>query len=121
MSFFSLLLFIYQEVGIDKQDIQILLAVDISNDEKTYSDLVVDSNSSTVDDPPSLKPFEISKQVGSLQLDENEIGLSSSSVSVAEEQEEHDGGYGWFVVVGGFLVQVTTFGTNTSWGNTLAT
>lgn len=57
----------------------------------------------------------VSKQVGSLQLDENEIGLSSSSVSVAEEQEEHDGGYGWFVVVGGFLVQVTTFGTNTSW------
>lgn len=82
MCFFSLL-FIYQEVGIDKQDIQTLLAVgycfdythiinllhfgtmthepfnlDISNDEKTYSDLVVDSKSSTVDDPSSLKPFE---------------------------------------------------------------
>lgn len=56
----------------------------------------------------------VSKQVGSLQLDENEIELSSSA-SVVEEQEEHDGGYGWFVVVGAFLVQVTTFGTNTSW------
>lgn len=57
----------------------------------------------------------VSKQVGSLQLDENEVVLSSSSVSTVEEQEEHDGGYGWFVVVGAFLVQVTTFGTNTSW------
>jgi len=82
MCFFSLL-FIYQEVGINKQDIQILLAVgycfdythimnllhfgtmthepfnlDILNDEKTYSDLVVDSNASTVVDPSSLKPFE---------------------------------------------------------------
>ncbi|KAG1121792.1 hypothetical protein G6F42_012086 [Rhizopus arrhizus] len=83
--------------------------LDILNDEKTYSDLVVDSNASTVVDPSSLKPFEVSKQVGSLQLDENEIELSSSA-SVVEEQEEHDGGYGWFVVVGAFLVQVTTFG-----------
>jgi hypothetical protein len=48
-------------------------------------------------------------------LSENEIGLSSSSILEQQDEEEHDGGYGWFVVLGAFFVQVTTFGTNTSW------
>ncbi|GAN09958.1 conserved hypothetical protein [Mucor ambiguus] len=86
--------------------------LDISNDEQTHSDLVAaGSSSSTCSNPTSLKSFEVSKQIGSLKLDDNEAGLSSScSPSSAIDHEEHDGGYGWFVVVGAFLVQVTTFG-----------
>lgn len=40
---------------------------------------------------------------------------SNSSPSIIDEEDHQDGGYGWFVVLGAFLVQVTTFGTCTSW------
>lgn len=29
--------------------------------------------------------------------------------------DEHDGGYGWVVVFGAFMVQITTFGVISSW------
>ena len=43
--------------------------------------------------------------------DQNEGSLPS----IIDEDDQTDGGYGWFVVLGAFLVQVTTFGTCTSW------
>jgi hypothetical protein len=43
--------------------------------------------------------------------DQNEDPLPS----IIDEDDPTDGGYGWFVVLGAFLVQVTTFGTCTSW------
>ncbi|KAF7727412.1 hypothetical protein EC973_007576 [Apophysomyces ossiformis] len=36
-----------------------------------------------------------------------------------EEEEGPDGGYGWFVVLGAFLIQSTSFGVATCWGKVL--
>ncbi|KAI8885298.1 MFS general substrate transporter [Backusella circina FSU 941] len=35
---------------------------------------------------------------------------------IEEDKNQHDGGYGWFVVLGAFFVQMTCFGIATSWG-----
>ncbi|KAL1931421.1 hypothetical protein VTP01DRAFT_9563 [Rhizomucor pusillus] len=40
----------------------------------------------------------------------------SNGVQQDESPPPPDGGYGWFIVVGAFLVQVTSYGTTTSWG-----
>lgn len=43
---------------------------------------------------------------------------AEKDVEVAQDEKPNagpDGGYGWLVVVGGFLVQVTTFGVISSW------
>ncbi|KAI8890521.1 MFS general substrate transporter [Backusella circina FSU 941] len=40
----------------------------------------------------------------------------SNQESLVPPTEEHDGGYGWLVVFGAFFVQITGFGTITSWG-----
>ncbi|KAI9244175.1 major facilitator superfamily domain-containing protein [Sporodiniella umbellata] len=45
--------------------------------------------------------------------------VNNEPPTVTDEEDHQDGGYGWFVVLGAFLVQVTTFGTITSWGNFL--
>lgn len=33
-----------------------------------------------------------------------------------EEDDQQEGGYGWFVVIGAFLAQITGFGITSSWG-----
>ncbi|KAI8394331.1 uncharacterized protein BYT42DRAFT_40938 [Radiomyces spectabilis] len=35
------------------------------------------------------------------------------------EEDLPDGGYGWFIILGAFMVQVTSFGTATSWGKSI--
>jgi hypothetical protein len=43
------------------------------------------------------------------------ISEIESDPQLPKVDEEYDGGYGWFVVLGAFCVQVTTFGMITSW------
>jgi hypothetical protein len=35
--------------------------------------------------------------------------------SISVQKEDYDGGYGWLVVLGGFLFQITSFGEAASW------
>jgi hypothetical protein len=35
--------------------------------------------------------------------------------SISVQKEDFDGGYGWLVVLGGFLFQITSFGEAASW------
>ncbi|KAL7311452.1 hypothetical protein PS15m_009214 [Mucor circinelloides] len=89
------------------------ITIDHSN-EKTFSDLDVVSKSSSKGHSSAsdtAEVYEDSKAI-SLSETEGEKGLPS----VHHEEEQHDGGYGWLVVLGAFLVQVTSFGTCTSWG-----
>ncbi|KAK4516366.1 uncharacterized protein ATC70_011337 [Mucor velutinosus] len=52
----------------------------------------------------ALAPFEKDAEKASVQLP-----------SATEEEEGPDGGYGWFVVLGAFAVQITSFGVVSSW------
>ncbi|KAI8636466.1 major facilitator superfamily domain-containing protein [Parasitella parasitica] len=55
---------------------------------------------------------DTAEELGSLSDTKNEMGLPATH----PKEDQKDGGYGWFVVLGAFLVQVTSFGTCTSWG-----
>ncbi|KAG0164233.1 hypothetical protein DFQ28_007296 [Apophysomyces sp. BC1034] len=44
-----------------------------------------------------------------------DISNDIDEATIRVEYEGPDGGYGWFVVLGAFIVQCTTFGTSTSW------
>ncbi|KAF1800813.1 major facilitator superfamily domain-containing protein [Mucor lusitanicus] len=82
--------------------------------ERTFSDQdVVSKSSSTGHSSVSdtAEVYQDSKAI-SLSETEGEKGLPP----VQHDEEQPDGGYGWFVVLGAFLVQVTSFGTCTSWG-----
>ena len=46
-------------------------------------------------------------------------GLTEEKPNPNSCDEPSDGGYGWFVVLGAFMVQVTSFGVITSWGTIL--
>lgn len=48
-----------------------------------------------------------------LSENENEVGLPP--IVSKEQEEEKESSYGWLIVLGAFLVQVTSFGTCTSW------
>ncbi|KAG0734709.1 hypothetical protein G6F29_012960 [Rhizopus arrhizus] len=73
--------------------------------------------------PEASASFEIrnnnesSSDVNEIEVDEKVKDQNEGSLpSIIDEDDQTDGGYGWFVVLGAFLVQVTTFGTCTSWG-----
>ncbi|CEG75633.1 hypothetical protein RMATCC62417_10648 [Rhizopus microsporus] len=52
-----------------------------------------------------------------VEVDEKAVATNENSIpQITDEEDQHDGGYGWFVVLGAFFVQVTSFGTITSWG-----
>ncbi|KAI9480577.1 MAG: major facilitator superfamily domain-containing protein [Benjaminiella poitrasii] len=85
------------------------ITLDNSN-EKIVSNLETISSSSN--NQSISDTTEVVEDQKDLQVSEDEIGLPSP----ATKEDEHDGGYGWFVVLGAFLVQVTSFGTGTSWG-----
>ncbi|KAG2195169.1 hypothetical protein INT47_006451 [Mucor saturninus] len=49
--------------------------------------------------------------------DEIVVGKESEEiVKVPAVDDDHDGGYGWLVVLGAFMVQITSFGVVSSWG-----
>ncbi|KAI8333735.1 major facilitator superfamily domain-containing protein [Chlamydoabsidia padenii] len=55
------------------------------------------------------------------QTCKKEVSHSDSGNQEKQQQQQsnddfQDGGYGWLVVLGAFMVQVTSFGTATSWG-----
>lgn len=41
---------------------------------------------------------------------------SEEIVKLPAVDDNHDGGYGWLVVMGAFMVQITSFGMVSSWG-----
>ncbi|KAI9345780.1 major facilitator superfamily domain-containing protein [Pilaira anomala] len=41
---------------------------------------------------------------------------SEETIHLPTLNDEHDGGYGWLVVLGAFMVQITSFGVISSWG-----
>lgn len=41
---------------------------------------------------------------------------SEETVELPALDDDHDGGYGWLVVLGAFMVQITSFGVISSWG-----
>ncbi|KAG1627958.1 hypothetical protein G6F44_012045 [Rhizopus delemar] len=65
------------------------------NNLKSSSDISLESN--------------VTKDDGSL---EKTVTAEGDQTSL---EEECDGGYGWWVVLGSFLVQITSFGVISSW------
>lgn len=101
---------------------ELAITLDNSKNEKTFSDPEVISNSSN---GQSYSETIHGKSVttlcerdinGAVALDElsseKEVGLPP----VTKDVDAPDGGYGWLVAFGAFLVQLTSFGTATSWG-----
>ncbi|KAI8072262.1 major facilitator superfamily domain-containing protein [Gilbertella persicaria] len=78
------------------------ITLDRSN-EKALADLKIIENESRSDITEVVNDHQ--------EVSKKEIGLPP-----LDHEEEHDGGYGWFVILGAFFVQVTSFGTITSWG-----
>ncbi|KAI9338856.1 hypothetical protein BD770DRAFT_431637 [Pilaira anomala] len=52
---------------------------------------------------------------GSNRSTSDTVQASEKNVELRTLEEGPDGGFGWFVVLGAFFVQVTSFGTATSW------
>ncbi|KAI9329949.1 major facilitator superfamily domain-containing protein [Pilaira anomala] len=119
---------------IEKNDIQIMTCVNesvsntITEDElreqrpisttsstKTATSLSEkDDVLATTDDVACTKTDLTQAHEHHLQGDDPEFGVNKPSLNINDDLT--DGGYGWLVILGTFMVQVTSFGTAACWG-----
>ncbi|KAI9486309.1 MAG: major facilitator superfamily domain-containing protein [Benjaminiella poitrasii] len=71
---------------------------------------------SSPDEATQNAKTEVTNQEYQSKYNDPENGVNDNNQIAIEEESAPDGGYGWLVILGTFMVQVTSFGVASCWG-----